>query len=107
MNKEVVNDSVRTPQTEYNQSLNMTRGQNYNYDNYRTSQSDYLENSDLFNSQVDVSNRQVNNSSEQINHRIEQRNSIRNEVNNSVRTSQAEYSENLSREATEIKKQDS
>lgn len=156
MNKEVVNDSVRTPQTEYNQSLsNMTRGNNYNYDNYRTSQFDYLngasnnferlesnfmrndnlersldnfsrynnsslesninkekfssqfdylENSDLSNSQVDVSNRQVNNSFEQINHRTEQRNSIRNEVNNSVRTSQVEFSENLSREATEIKK---
>lgn len=159
MNKEVINDSVRTPQTEYNQSLsNMTRGNNYNYDNYRTSQSDYLSsssnnlersesnfmrndnlerssdnfsrynnsslesninkerfnnqfdysgNSDLSNSQVDVSNRQVNNSSEQINHRTEQRNSIRKEVNNSVRTSQAEFSEKLSREATEIKKQDS
>lgn len=156
MNKEVVNDSVRTPQTEYNQSLsNMTRGNNYNYDNYRTSQFDYLngasnnferlesnfmrndnlersldnfsrynnsslesninkekfssqfdylENSDLSNSQVDVSNRQVNNSFEQINHRTEQRNNIRNEVNNSVRTSQVEFSENLSREATEIKK---
>lgn len=159
MNKEVINDSVRTPQTEYNQSLsNMTRGNNYNYDNYRTSQSDYLNsgssnfersessfmrndnvernsdnfsrynnsslesninkerfnnqfdysgNGDLSNSQVDVSNRQVNNSSEQINHRTEQRNSIKNEVNNSVRTSQAEFSEKLSREATEIKKQDS
>ena len=159
MNKEVINDSVRTPQTEYNQSLsNMTRGNNYNYDNYRTSQSDYLSNSsnnlersesnfmrndnlerssdnfsrynnsslesninkerfnnqfdysgngDLSNSQVDVSNRQVNNSSEQINHRTEQRNSIKNEFNNSVRTSQAEFSEKLSREATEIKKQDS
>lgn len=158
MNKEVINDSVRTPQTEYNQSLNMTRGNNYNYDNYRTSQSDYLSNSsnnlersesnfmrndnlerssdnfsrynnsslesninkerfnnqfdysgngDLSNSQVDVSNRQVNNSSEQINYRTEQRNSIRKEVNNSVRTSQAEFSEKLSREATEIKKQDS
>ena len=158
MNKEVINDSVRTPQTEYNQSLNMTRGNNYDYDNYRTSQSDYLSNSsnnlersesnfmrndnlerssdnfsrynnsslesninkerfnnqfdysgngDLSNSQVDVSNRQVNNSSEQINHRTEQRNSIKNEVNNSVRTSQAEFSEKLSREATEIKKQDS
>lgn len=156
MNKEVINDSVRTPQTEYNQSLsNMTRGNNYNYDNYRTSQSDYLSNSsnnlersesnfmrndnlerssdnfsrynnsslesninkerfnnqfdysgngDLSNSQVDVSNRQVNNSSEQINHRTEQRNSIKNEFNNSVRTSQAEFSEKLSREATEIKK---
>ena len=46
MNKEVINDSVRTPQTEYNQSLNMTRGNNYDYDNYRTSQSDYLSNSD-------------------------------------------------------------
>ena len=159
MNKEVINDSVRTPQTEYNQSLsNMTRGNNYNYDNYRTSQSDYLSsssnnlersesnfmrndnlerssdnfsrynnsslesninkerfnnqfdysgNGDLSNSQVDVSNRQVNNSFEQINHRTEQRNSIKNEVNNSVRTSQAEFSEKLSREATEIKKQDS
>lgn len=159
MNKEVINDSVRTPQTEYNQSLsNMTRGNNYNYDNYRTSQSDYLSsssnnlersesnfmrndnlerssdnfsrynnsslesninkerfnnqfdysgNGDLSNSQVDVSNRQVNNSSEQINHRTEQRNSIKNEVNNSVRTSQAEFSEKISREATEIKKQDS
>ncbi len=158
INKEVINDSVRTPQTEYNQSLNMTRGNNYDYDNYRTSQSDYLSNSsnslersesnfmrndnlerssdnfsrynnsslesninkerfnnqfdysgngDLSNSQVDVSNRQVNNSSEQINHRTEQRNSIKNEVNNSVRTSQAEFSEKLSREATEIKKQDS
>lgn len=159
MNKEVINDSVRTPQTEYNQSLsNMTRGNNYNYDNYRTSQSDYLSNSsnnlersesnfmrndnlerssdnfsrynnsslesninkerfnnqfdysgngDLSNSQVDVSNRQVNNSSEQINHRTEQRNSIKNEFNNSVRTSQAEFSEKLSRGATEIKKQDS
>ena len=159
MNKEVINDSVRTPQTEYNQSLsNMTRGNNYNYDNYRTSQSDYLSNSsnnlersesnfmrndnlerssdnfsrynnsslesninkerfnnqfdysgngDLSNSQVDVSNRQVNNSSEQINHRTEQRNSIKNEFNNSVRTLQAEFSEKLSREATEIKKQDS
>ena len=158
MNKEVINDSVRTPQTEYNQSLNMTRGNNYNYDDYRTSQSDYLSNSsnnlersesnfmrndnlerssdnfsrynnsslesninkerfnnqfdysgngDLSNSQVDISNRQVNNSSEQINHRTEQRNSIRNEVNNSVRTSQAEFSKKLSREATEIKKQDS
>lgn len=159
VNKEVINDSVRTPQTEYNQSLsNMTRGNNYNYDNYRTSQSDYLSsssnnlersesnfmrndnlerssdnfsrynnsslesninkerfnnrfdysgNGDLSNSQVDVSNRQVNNSSEQINHRTEQRNSIRKEVNNSVRTSQAEFSEKLSREATEIKKQDS
>ena len=42
MNKEVINDSVRTPQTEYNQSLNMTRGNNYNYDDYRTSQSDYV-----------------------------------------------------------------
>ena len=154
-----VNNSVRTPQTEYNQSLsNMTRGNNYNYDDYRTSQSDYLSsssnnlersesnfmrndnlerssdnfsrynnsslesninkerfnnqfdysgNGDLSNSQVDVSNRQVNNSSEQINHRTEQRNSIRKEVNNSVRTSQAEFSEKLSREATEIKKQDS
>ena len=152
MNKEVINDSVRTPQTEYNQSLsNMTRGNNYNYDNYRTSQSDYLSsssnnlersesnfmrndnlerssdnfsrynnsslesninkerfnnqfdylgNGDLSNSQVDVSNRQVNNSSEQ-------RNSIKNEVNNSVRTSQVEFSEKISREATEIKKQDS
>ena len=158
MNKEVINDSVRTPQTEYNQSLNMTRGNNYDYDNYRTSQSDYLSsssnnlersesnfmrndnlgrssdnfsrynnsslesninkerfnnqfdysgNGDLSNSQVDVSNRQVNNSSEQINHRTEQRNSIKNEVNNSVRTSQAEFSEKISREATEIKKQDS
>lgn len=158
INKEVINDTVRTPQTEYNQSLNMTRGNNYDYDNYRTSQSDYLNNSsnslersesnfmrndnlerssdnfsrynnsslesninkerfnnqfdysgngDLSNSQVDVSNRQVNNSSEQINHRTEQRNSIKNEVNNSVRTSQAEFSEKLSREATEIKKQDS
>lgn len=159
MNKEVINDSVRTPQTEYNQSLsNMTRGNNYNYDNYRTSQSDYLSNSsnnlersesnfmrndnlerssdnfsrynnsslesninkerfnnqfdysgngDLSNSQVDVSNRQVNNSSEQINHRTEQRNSIKNDFNNSVRTSQAEFSEKLSRGATEIKKQDS
>ena len=158
MNKEVINDSVRTPQAEYNQSLNITRGNNYDYDNYRTSQSDYLSNSsnnlersesnfmrndnlerssdnfsrynnsslesninkerfnnqfdysgngDLSNSQVDVSNRQVNNSSEQINHRTEQRNSIKNEVNNSVRTSQAEFSEKLSREATEIKKQDS
>lgn len=158
MNKEVINDSVRTPQAEYNQSLNMTRGNNYDYDNYRTSQSDYLSNSsnnlersesnfmrndnlerssdnfsrynnsslesninkerfnnqfdysgnsDLSNSQVDVSNRQVNNSFEQINHRTEQRNSIRKEVNNSVRTSQAEFSEKLSREATEIKKQDS
>ena len=158
MNKEVINDSVCTPQTEYNQSLNMTRGNNYDYDNYRTSQSDYLNNSsnnlersesnfmrndnlerssdnfssynnsslesninkerfnnqfdysgngDLFNNQVDVSNRQVNNSSEQINYRTEQRNSIKNEVNNSVRTSQAEFSEKLSREATEIKKQDS
>lgn len=158
MNREVINDTVRTPQTEYNQSLNMTRGNNYNYDNYRTSQSDYLNsgssnfertessfmrndnvernsdnfsrynnsslesninkerfnnqfdysgNGDLSNSQVDVSNRQVNNSSEQVNHRIEQRNSIKNEVNNSVRTSQAEFSEKLSREATEIKKQDS
>lgn len=158
MNKEVINDSVRTPQTEYNQSLNMTRGNNYNYDDFRTSQSDYLSNSsnnlersesnfmrndnlerssdnfsrynnsslesninkerfnnqfdysgngDFSNSQVDISNRQVNNSSEQINHRTEQRNSIRNEVNNSVRTSQAEFSEKLSREATEIKKQDS
>lgn len=159
MNKEVINDSVRTPQTEYNQSLsNMTRGNNYNYDNYRTSQSDYLSsssnnlersesnfmrndnlerssdnfsrynnsslesninkerfnnqfdysgNGDLSNSQVDVSNRQVNNSSEQINYRTEQRNSIKNEVNNSVRTSQAEFSEKISREATEIKKQDS
>lgn len=47
MNREFVNDSVRTPQTEYNQSLsNMTRGNNYNYDNYRTSQSDYVGNSD-------------------------------------------------------------
>ena len=46
MNKEVINDSVRTPQTEYNQSLNMTRGNKYDYDNYRTSQSDYLSNSD-------------------------------------------------------------
>ena len=46
MNKEVINDSVRTPQTEYNQSLNMTRGNNYDYDNYRTSQSDYVSNSD-------------------------------------------------------------
>ena len=46
MNKDVINDSVRTPQTEYNQSLNMTRGNNYDYDNYRTSQSDYLSNSD-------------------------------------------------------------
>lgn len=47
INKDVINDSVRTPQTEYNQSLsNMTRGNNYNYDNYRTSQSDYLSNSD-------------------------------------------------------------
>ena len=158
MNREVINDSVRTPQTEYNQSLNMTRGNNYDYDNYRTSQSDYLSNSsnnlersesnfmrndnlerssdnfsrynnsslesninkerfnnqfdysgnsDLSNSQSDMSNRQVNNSSEQINHRTEQRNSIRNEVNNSVRTSQAEFSEKLSREATEIKKKDS
>lgn len=158
MNREVINDSVRTPQTEYNQSLNMTRGNNYDYDNYRTSQSDYLSNSsnnlersesnfmrndnlerssdnfsrynnsslesninkerfnnqfdysgnsDLSNSQSDMSNRQVNNSSEQINHRTEQRNSIRKEVNNSVRTSQAEFSEKLSREATEIKKQDS
>ena len=159
MNKEVINDSVRTPQTEYNQSLsNMTRGNNYNYDNYRTSQSDYLSsssnnlersesnfmrndnlergsdnfsrynnsslesninkerfnnqfdysgNGDLSNSQVDVSNRQVNNSSEQINHRTEQRNSIKSEVNNSVRTSQAEFSEKISRETTEIKKQDS
>ena len=158
MNKEVINDSVRTPQTEYNQSLNMTRGNSYDYDNYRTSQSDYLSsssnnlersesnfmrndnlerssdnfsrynnsslesninkerfnnqfdysgNGNLSNSQVDVSNRQVNNSSEQINHRTEQRNSIRKEVNNSVRTSQAEFSEKLSREATEIKKQDS
>ena len=159
MNREVINDTVRTPQTEYNQSLsNMTRGNNYDYDNYRTSQSDYLSNSsnnlersesnfmrndnlerssdnfsrynnsslesninkerfnnqfdysgngDLSNSQVDVSNRQVNNSSEQINHRTEQRNSIKNEVNNSVRTSQAEFSEKLSREATEIKKKDS
>ena len=158
MNREIINDTVRTPQTEYNQSLNMTRGNNYDYDNYRTSQSDYLSNSsnnlersesnfmrndnlerssdnfsrynssslesninkerfnnqfdysgnsDLSNSQVDVSNRQVNNSSEQINHRTEQRNSIRKEVNNSVRTSQAEFSEKLSREATEIKKQDS
>lgn len=159
MNKEFINDSVRTPQTEYNQSLNnITRGNNYNYDDYRTSQSDYLsnssnnlersesnfmrndnlerssddfsryntsslesnvnkerfsnqfdylENSDLSNSQVDVSNRQVNNSSEQINHRTEQRNSIKNEVNNSVRTSQAEFSEKLAKEATEIKKQDS
>ena len=158
MNKEVINDSVRTPQTEYNQSLNMARGNNYDYDNYRTSQSDYLSdslnnlersesnfmrndnlerssdnfsrynnsslesninkerfnnqfdysgNGDLSNSQVDVSNRQVNNSSEQINHRTEQRNSIKNEVNNSVRTSQAEFSEKLSREAIEIKKQDS
>ena len=61
----------------------------------------------MSNSQVDVSNRQVNNSSEQINHRTEQRNSIKNEFNNSVRTSQAEFSEKLSREATEIKKQDS
>ena len=158
MNREVINDSVRTPQTEYNQSLNMTRGNNYDYDNYRTSQSDYLSNSsnnlersesnfmrndnlerssdnfsrynnsslesninkerfnnqfdysgnsDLSNSQSDMSNRQVNNSSEQINHRTEQRNSIRKEVNNSVRTSQAEFSEKLLREATEIKKQDS
>lgn len=158
MNREVINDSVRAPQTEYNQSLNMTRGNNYDYDNYRTSQSDYLSNSsnnlersesnfmrndnlerssdnfsrynnsslesninkerfnnqfdysgnsDLSNSQSDMSNRQVNNSSEQINHRTEQRNSIRNEVNNSVRTSQAEFSEKLSREATEIKKKDS
>ena len=158
MNREVINDSVRTPQTEYNQSLNMTRGNNYDYDNYRTSQSDYLSNSsnnlersesnfmrndnlerssdnfsrynnsslesnitkerfnnqfdysgnsDLSNSQSDMSNRQVNNSSEQINHRTEQRNTIRKEVNNSVRTSQAEFSEKLSREATEIKKQDS
>ena len=46
MNREFINDSVRTPQTEYNQSLNMTRGNNYDYDNYRTSQSDYLSNSD-------------------------------------------------------------
>ena len=46
MNKDVINDSVRTPQTEYNQSLNMTRGNNYNYDNYRTSQSDYVGSSD-------------------------------------------------------------
>lgn len=47
MNKEVINDSVRTPQTEYNQSLsNMTRGNNYNYDDYRTSQSDYVGSSD-------------------------------------------------------------
>ncbi len=46
MNKEFINDSVRTPQTEYNQSLNMTRGNNYDYDNYRTSQSDYVSNSD-------------------------------------------------------------
>lgn len=158
MNKDVINNSVRTPQAEYNQSLNMTRGNNYDYDNYRTSQSDYLSNSsnnlersesnfmrndnlerssdnfsrynnsslesninkerfnnqfdysgngDLSNSQVDVSNRQVNNSSEQINHRTEQRNSIKNEVNNSVRTSQDEFSEKLSREATEMKKQDS
>ena len=43
MNKDVINNSVRTPQTEYNQSLsNMTRGNNYNYDDYRTSQSDYV-----------------------------------------------------------------
>lgn len=43
MNREFINDSVRTPQTEYNQSLsNMTRGNNYNYDDYRTSQSDYV-----------------------------------------------------------------
>ena len=87
MNKEVVNDSVRTPQTEYNQSLsNMIRGNNYNYDNYRTSQSDYLENSER-----DV---------------LRILNAVH-EVNNSVRTSQAEFSENLSREVTEIKKQDS
>ena len=47
MNKEILNDSVRTPQTEYNQSLgNMTRGNNYNYDDYRTSQSDYVSSSD-------------------------------------------------------------
>ena len=47
MNKEILNDSVRTPQTEYNQNLsNMTRGNNYNYDDYRTSQSDYVSNSD-------------------------------------------------------------
>lgn len=37
----------RTPQTEYNQSLsNMIRGNNYNYDNYRTSQFDYVSSSD-------------------------------------------------------------
>lgn len=47
LNKDVINDSVRTPQTEYNQSLsNMTRGNNYNYDDYRTSQSDYVGSSD-------------------------------------------------------------
>lgn len=47
MNKDVINDSVRTPQTEYNQNLsNMTRGNNYNYDDYRTSQSDYVGSSD-------------------------------------------------------------
>ena len=47
LNKDVINDSVRTPQTEYNQNLsNMTRGNNYNYDDYRTSQSDYVGSSD-------------------------------------------------------------
>ncbi|MEZ7765381.1 hypothetical protein O3802_05215 [Gemella sp. 27098_8_92] len=47
LNKDVINDSVRTPQTEYNQNLsNMTRGNNYNYDDYRTSQSDYVSGND-------------------------------------------------------------
>lgn len=47
LNKDVINDSVRTPQTEYNQNLsNITRGNNYNYDDYRTSQSDYVSGND-------------------------------------------------------------
>ena len=132
--QEVTSDNYRTSQSDYlnNSSNNLERSESNfmrndnlerssdNFSRYNNSslesninkerfnnQFDYSGNGDLSNSQVDVSNRQVNNSFEQINHRTEQRNSIKNEVNNSVRTSQAEFSEKLSREATEIKKQDS